>query len=181
MHDSEQWLPVTGWEGFYEVSDRGLIRSVDRMVPEPRWGFRRYRGRPIAPWRDRNGYFLVNLYRDAKPTRRFVHQLVLEAFAGLCPPGMESLHGMGGKTDNRWPENLHWGTHAENCADTARQGMRNNPVGERSGSAKLTGAIVREVRIRRAGGEKIAALAREFGVNRGTMTKAIDGRNWGHI
>jgi hypothetical protein len=56
-----------------------------------------------------------------RQTNRFVHQLVLEAFVGPCPPGMECLHANDDATDNRLV-NLRWGTHTENVQDCLRNG-----------------------------------------------------------
>jgi hypothetical protein len=75
---------------------------------------------------------------------QLVHQLVLEAFVGPRPDGMESLHGLGGKLDNRYPENLRWGTSSENHLDQYRDGTMVR--------ARLSAAIVRECRTRYAAG-----------------------------
>jgi hypothetical protein len=112
---------------------------------------------------------------------RLVHRLVLEAFAGPCPPGQEALHGPGGGLDNRWPENLSWGTHSKNVGpDKYRDGTIS--IGEQNPSAKLTAAIVRECRTRHAaGGVSTHKLAAEFGVGQTTMHEAIRGNTWQHV
>lgn len=71
------------------------------------------------------GYRTCAISRDGKPRRYMVHRLVLEAFVGPCPEGMETLHRNDSPGDNRL-ENLRWGTHAENIEDMKRNGNFNS-------------------------------------------------------
>lgn len=113
------WLPVIGWEGLYEVSDRGEVRSLDRWIPQQQ---RLFPGRVLKPGRDGH-YLFVHLCYNGKSVSRKVHSLVLEAFAEPRPAGLEACHGPGGKLDNRWPENLSWGTKDKNLGpDKVRDG-----------------------------------------------------------
>lgn len=179
---TERWLPVVGAEGFYEVSNFGNVRSLDRRVRH-RWpgSTRLARGRLLALCPGSHGYPTVALCLGGGiEWTRTVHSLVLEAFAGPCPPSMEALHGPGGRCDNRWPENIRWGTKPENQGpDRVRDGTSNR--GERNGQAVLTAAIVRECRRRYAQGETGASLARQFGVSQQTMSAAISGKYWRHV
>lgn len=128
--EQEQWRPIPGYEGRYEASDQGRVRSVDR------WVANRY-GRFIRPGRllkltpGKRGYPLVDLRlrgalradgtRTARGKMRTVHSVVLETFVGPRPPGMQVLHRNGDKTDNRL-SNLRYGTPAENGHDRKRLG-----------------------------------------------------------
>ena len=176
---SESWLPVVGWEGFYEVSDLGWVRGLDRLIRHSQGGLKLWRGRVLKAGASSAGYLQVRLCRDGTVVTRTVHSLVLEAFAGPCPPGMESLHGRGGNQDNRWPENLRWGTRPENVADRIRDG--GYATGSANHKAKLTEAIVITARRREAQGETSTALAREFGVSLSSMHAAIHGKTWRHV
>jgi hypothetical protein len=184
MSRVETWLPVVGWVGLYEVSDLGRVRSLDRIVLTDngrcRPYLRRYRGRILSPAvHPQHGYHSVVLSAGGRPTTAQVHVLVLLAFAGPPKPGQQARHGPGGPGDNRWPENLCWGTQAENEADKLRDGTSQH--GERNHQAKLTEAIVRECRRRAAAGETRGALAAEFGVCRPVMSMAVSGRTWQHV
>lgn len=121
----EQWLPVVGYEGLYEVSDMGRVRSLDRAVwrddARCRPHYVTYRGREMRLSRQAHGYVGVILWRDGKYRNVRVHRLVLEAFVGPCPRGMETLHGNGQRNDNRLA-NLRWGTQEENAEDRVRHG-----------------------------------------------------------
>lgn len=185
---AEIWLPVTGWEGLYEVSDAGRVRSLDRITTTRcawSWCCGRdhevlRRGRILGGGIDPGGYRRVRLSRrKGEYSTRPVHVLVLEAFEGPCPPGMETLHGPGGPADNRWPENIRWGTKAQNELDKLRDGTLR--FGSRQVQAKLTEDIVRECRARHAAGEGVVALGREFGVTYQAIQNAISGKRWQHV
>lgn len=125
--DAERWRPVPGYTGYYEVSDLGRVRSVDRTVTDKRGRARRLRGVIHKPYLDRNGRPAVRLCIGRVYKCRQVHQLVLEAFIGARPAKMEACHNNGDKTDNRLI-NLRWDTRSQNIRDRVRHGthqMRN--------------------------------------------------------
>ena len=117
----EQWLPVRGYEGKYEVSDHGRVRTVP-ILHKTRGG-----GEAILPSRiltqHKRGGKPGDYYRGVSLTQRshYVHRLVLEAFVGPCPPGQQCRHLNGIPTDNRL-ENLAWGTPSEDNFDRIRHG-----------------------------------------------------------
>ena len=171
---SETWKPVVDWEGCYEVSSHGLVRSVDRVVL--RNGIHRIRRRSrLLSQKSKNGYLEVNLWQSGKGTSIEVHRLVLNAFAGPCPSGYQCRHLNGKRSDNR-VDNLRWGTVAENMADREAHGK--NHRGERHASAKLTDAQVRQVRAHTG---SLTALARQFGVSKGALSLIRLGKRWGHV
>ncbi|ARM70701.1 HNH endonuclease [Mycobacterium phage Soul22] len=117
----EQWRPVVGYEGMYEVSDLGRVRSVDRCVVT-KSGPRTYRGRLLHQHPDGRGYLRASLSRVGDKPRMFkVHRLVLEAFVGPRPGNLSGCHNNGINTDNRL-ENLRWDSHTENMLDVVRHG-----------------------------------------------------------
>jgi hypothetical protein len=115
----DTWLAVVGYEGLYEVSDQGNVRSVDRIVMRGDVQVRR-RGK-VLNFAVMKGYLSVDLCRYGKPRRVRVHTLVLTAFRGERPPGLMCCHGVGGQRDNRL-ENLRWDTASANSHDAIRDG-----------------------------------------------------------
>jgi hypothetical protein len=117
---NEMWLPVAEYEGFYEVSDHGRVRSLDRLIERRGKGTMLYKGVMLRPfhgkWRT-----VVLLHRDGQPRTTAIHKLVLEAFVGPWPEGMECCHNDGDHTNNR-VENLRWDTHSNNVHDIVRHG-----------------------------------------------------------
>lgn len=124
MSSPERWLPVVGWEGWYQVSDHGHPRSIDRTV-QTSAGPRRYRGRPLRVGTNQNGYRFVVLSRPGETVTAQVHTLVLTAFVGPRPTGMQGCHGPTGQGDNHLG-NLRWDTPSENNYDLVRHGTHHN-------------------------------------------------------
>lgn len=118
---AERWAAVPGYDGFYQASDQGRVRSIDRVLVQPtRWGgtaARALRGQVLAPWTDPDGYLHVPL----RGQRRAVHTLVAAAFLGPRPEDMQVRHLDGDPSNNR-PENLAYGTGSDNCLDMVRHG-----------------------------------------------------------
>lgn len=120
-HEPESWRPVVGYEGLYEVSDHGRLRSLGRV---DRFG-RRWRPRLMRGSRDGEGYVVHSLTPAAvagisQVTQRVRgHVLVLEAFVGPRPAGMECCHANDIPTDNRLV-NLRWDLPVANRADQFR-------------------------------------------------------------
>ena len=108
----ETWEAVLGYEGLKEVSTDGRVKSAPR---------RGTRGGILKLSVRRDGYAQVNLYRDGVERTPRVHRLVMEAFAGPCPPGLETRHLDGDRLNNT-VDNLRYGTHAENVQDSIRHG-----------------------------------------------------------
>ena len=123
---SEEWRPVVGWEDSHEVSSLGRVRSLDRYVPW-RYGQERLaKGRVLAMHPQNTGYLIVQLKYAPRPRKAVtVHALVLEAFVGPKPDGMEARHLDGDQTNNR-PDNLRWGTRSENALDKVGHGTHNH-------------------------------------------------------
>lgn len=125
MQSTEKWLPVVGHEGAYEVSDSGRVRSLDRVLARGH----NVRGLMLklvsqaASGPDARQ--TVSIHQDGKQSTRLVHHLVLEAFVGPRPVGMEACHGDGDASNNTL-SNLRWDTHRENEADKLRHGTHVN-------------------------------------------------------
>jgi hypothetical protein len=116
----ECWLPVVGYESSYVVSDRGRVKSISRIVPFGR-GTRCVPSVVLKPTLNNRGRLVVGLSVNGCVKLFLVHRLVLRAFKGPCPLGMEGCHNDGDAANNAL-ENLRWDTHLENIRDQARHG-----------------------------------------------------------
>lgn len=122
---SEQWKPVPGYAGRYEVSDRGRVRRND-WVAVTRRGERKLPARELKTPKTSTGHLSVVLAAPGGGEDRWlVHRLVLTAFVGPCPNGMECRHLNDNPVDNRL-SNLCWGTRTDNMLDRTRNGIDNN-------------------------------------------------------
>jgi hypothetical protein len=172
----ERWAAVIGYEGLYEVSTDGRVRSLDRMVRTKGGALKLLPWRMLKPNVKANGYLQVNLQDTPRPIRYAgVHRLVLEAFVGPCPDGMECRHDNGVRADNRL-DNLSWGTHAENMADIERHGTR--PRGERHPLSVLTHEMVSWIRESHQPGNELADLLE---VSHTSVCRARAGTTYGPL
>src|SRR5215475_14247629 len=114
----ERWLAAVGYEGFYEVSDLGRVRSLDRIVRIHHDGRRVYPGRILKPQpASKYGHLKVGFSVERSKIRWFqIHQLVLLAFDKPCPAGMEIRH-LDSNPANNALTNLVYGTRSENARD----------------------------------------------------------------
>ena len=119
--NESDWFPIPGWEGAYEASMHGAIRSLDRITTKGQ----RIKGQILAPNVMPNGYHMISMWKASKRTARTVHRLVMEAISGPCPDGHEVCHRNGNRDDNRWM-NLYYGTRSENNLDKVKHGTDHN-------------------------------------------------------
>ena len=120
--EPETWKPVLGYEGRYEVSDLGHVRSCDRRARTKGTSTRFHAGRLLKGISTARGRVVVTLHDGAGHQKtRLVHHLVLEAFRGERPDGTEACHWDGDASNNRL-SNLRWDSHLANEADKARHG-----------------------------------------------------------
>lgn len=103
--EKEEWRDIPNYEGIYKISNLGRVKSLERSY--------RLKERILKPWINRNGYYLVCLYKQSIKKWHMVHRLVYEAFNGQITEGYEVNHINEVKSDNRL-ENLNLMTHKEN-------------------------------------------------------------------
>jgi len=146
----EVWRPVVGYDGLYEVSDMGRVRTLPHTRRSRSGRTAQVRLRLIRPVKlpPPHNHWTITLSRDGKRTSYPLHTLVLTAFSGPAPSGMQCRH-MDGDPDNNRLDNLQWGTPLENAADRDRHGT--TARGERNGCATLSDEHVREIKSRPRG------------------------------
>lgn len=172
-HDIEEWRDVVGYEGRYQVSSHGRIKSTRKL----RWkdpGATKIR--ILKPTMSRElRYLAVCLGKKQKQ----VHRLVLEAFVGPCPDGMECCHYDGNGRNNHL-SNLRWDTHSGNMQDRERHGRAGNrPKGETHHCAKLNPALVLKIRQEYADGKvSYSELGKQYGMSVPGIQAVINRRTW---
>lgn len=165
----ERWLPVVGWERYYEVSNHGRVRSLIAN------GSFRSKPRILRGSITKKGYVSVSLTRDGKEYGRFVHVLVMEAFRGPKPLGHEVCHWDNNPANNRL-SNLRYGTSLDNYEDRERHGTRIR--GEKGPGAKITEAQAREIIAALQRGESQAAIAARYGIGQTSVSNIKHGKTW---
>lgn len=161
----EVWKDIPGYEGLYQASNMGQVRSLPRVVDRGRWGVSRIRGRTLKPGGNK-GYRFVILRRNGKSETRFIHRLVAETFIGPLPEGLCTRH-MDGNPGNNAVSNLEYGTNSENQLDLYQY---------RGYHHRLRPAEVLEIRRRLVSGERAVDIAKDYGVSRSLITEIKAGR-----
>ena len=176
---NEIWKPVKGYEGLYEVSNEGRVRSLDRVITSLPCSYRvaqtrRFRGKLKATRLNNYGYELVTLSANKKAKTFSLHRLVLEAFVGECPDGMEACHYDDNPTNNHL-SNLRWDTHYNNCQE------RDSPKGQANGNSILTDNQVREIKWALSHSFSNKEIANTYGVGRANINRIANNHSWSHI
>ena len=120
----ETWKDVPDWEKYYQVSNKGRVKSKDRVVTKycglhNKVVTQRYKGFIRKPSIDKDGRPFVTLSKNKQKFSTSVARLVLMAFVGMPEDGQECCHNDGDATNNNL-ENLRWDTHKENNRDRIR-------------------------------------------------------------
>ena len=165
---NEEWRDVVGYEGLYQVSSEGRVKSLERKVPHCSGGERIQKERILKPVVRGDGYLKVDLCAGGKPKRFLVHRLVCEAFHDNPENKLDVNHINENKTDNR-ACNLEWCTRIENCNHGTRNVRmaiaKSRPIAQYTLNGKLL---------------KVWPSAKEVGsqtgFSRGNICKAAKGR-----
>lgn len=169
----EIWKDILDYEGLYQVSNLGRVKSLGRIVPRAgRLGAYRVRERILAAGPNSDGYPMVQLSKLGSVRPAKVHILVMRAFEGPCPEGHEVLHRDGDRSNPAFV-NLRYGTRKENMADAVAHGT---VVGPNNGNAKLSLDQVREIRAAFNG--MTEEFAKRFGVTAFTIRNVRAGRTY---
>lgn len=173
----KNWKPVVGYEGLYRVSECGCVESVNRTVVDTSGRSRFLSGRSLKPFKNKNGYMMVDLGAKNGPRMHRVHVLVAAAFIGPRPNGMDVCHADGSR-DNNSASNLRYASRSENMIDAVGHGRMGKALGSSHASAKLSPKEVLEIR---SSDDSERKIAKKYNVSRGTITAVKSGRTWSHV
>jgi hypothetical protein len=174
----EKWKDIKNYEGLYQVSNMGRIKSLARK----RNGGKAGHGEIILKFGLAAGYSRVSLYRDGNQKQFSVHRLVLDAFCGES--NLQCNHRNGLKTDNRLI-NLEWVTPSENTKHAISTGLQIIMKGSQLPQSKLTESQVRRIKFIYKNTKPeinyITKLAKALKVNHHTISDIILEKAWSHI
>lgn len=177
--EAETWSAIPDFEGLYEASTLGRVRSLSRTVTRHDGYTQSYRGQLLKCDNDHFGYPTVRLSREGRKKHLHIHIIVMCTFVGPRPEGMECCHKDGDPTNNRL-DNLRYDTHAENMRDREKHGTDN--AGSRHGLSKLVEREVLAIRLEYTrGGTTYKRLGIKYGVDEHTVGLIIRRQRWKHI
>ena len=175
---NEIWLPVVGYEGLYEISSHGRLKTI-----RPRGGCNggsipRSKDGILRPGKNTCGYLQATLF-DLNSARKRIHiaELVLTAFVGARPEGHQAGHKNAIRDDNR-KENLEWQTPQQNMDQRTDDG--HTRFGEAHGMSKITEAEAAEI-IDLKGFITQENLSILYGLSRASISFIQNGKTWKHL
>lgn len=178
---NETWKDIKGYEGLYQVSKSGKIKTLPREVRNTEKSFRKLGEKIHIPCDNGNGYKYVTLSSNRKVNHVYIHRAVAEAFLCNCFELPEVNHIDGDKSNNHI-DNLEWCTRGENMKHAHKSGLTFSHKGEDSYNAKLTEEKVLKVRELFATGKYMQiTLADMFGISRGYIHAIVHRTKWKHI
>lgn len=168
----EIWKPVKGFEGLYEVSNMGRVRSLDRVVYQKnkfgRMSRHIYYGQIIKQQKQRNGYFIVNLYRNGQIEKCLVHRLVGSCFLEK-KDGKDCINHLDCDKSNNRAENLEWCTQSENVQYAYDVGAMKPPHMRKVAQYSLDGVLLKVW-------ESQSEASRNLGIYQSNIYKVCSGK-----
>lgn len=168
----EVWKAIDGYEGLYQVSNLGRVRSLDRIKNN-----HFYKGKVLKELKDRDGYSIVNLYGCKISKTHKVHRLVALAFVAN-PKNLHQVNHIDENKGNNAASNLEWCTPWYNLTYGSRRGSM---VGIRNIKAKLTESDVQEIRRTYKKGDLTfgqSALGKKYGISHTQIGNIVRGESW---
>lgn len=184
-HAPEVFVDIPGYEGYYQVSNYGNIKSLDRVIKEKTGKTQTIKGRVLKQRINPGGYCYVGLRKNGVKATFAIHQLVAQTFLDNPENKPTVNHINGIKTDNNI-SNLEWATYSENLSHAYNSGLRTaaslQTVGNKNYKRKLKSEQVIEIkRLLAAGSLTHKEIATKFSVARSTITEIKSGRRWKHL
>lgn len=182
----EAWKPVVGFEGIYEVSNLGDVRSVDRITYYPvnrraKAFIKATSGKLLTKHTQPTGYIYVQLSNGrARRPKALVHRLVAAAFLDN-PNALPHVNHLDGIKSNNRVDNLEWCTASQNERHAHKTGLKQALRGASNGRAILSDDCVREIRKLLAEKVPQRTIANHFGIGQKTVSSIHRRATWGHL
>lgn len=178
MLEKEIWIDINGYEGHYQISNFGRVKSNARYVlrSDGRWQY--VKERILIPFQGKTcNYLSVQLCKNNITEKFMIHRLVAIHYLSLDPTtDLEVNHKDGNRHNNR-VDNLEVVTHQENIDHSIRT-MLKNDYGEKSVNAKLTNKQAKEIRELWRGGMKQNKIAKLFNVSKQTICSIVNNKKY---
>ncbi|MCY0910840.1 NUMOD4 domain-containing protein [Massilia antarctica] len=176
----ETWKAIPGCEAFYEASDLGRVRSLDRLITTSTGKARLSRGRVLIPQLTGRRYPAVSISLNGAVKSISIHRMVARTFLPN-PKLFPEINHIDGNRENNATSNLEWCTRAQNNDHAIDTGLKPPVKGQDHGRAVLTEVNVLEIRARHSKGESMKHLACIFSVSTQSIHGIVRRKYWKHI
>lgn len=168
---NENWRDIPGYEGLYQVSDLGNVKSLNRIVKHSTSGYLTLKEKLLKPRKSTQDRKYVDLNKNKITKRFYIHTLVAQTFIGERPEGYDICHISGDNQDNRLV-NLRYDTKGQNQIDIYRQGSKH-------GLGKLSLEQVLEIRqLYSTGDYTHYELAEKYNVSQSTTQRVVNRKSF---
>jgi hypothetical protein len=172
---NEIWKDIAGYEGYYQISNRGNVKSLDRFVINSK-GFKRfYKGKVLSKILTNSGYFCVNLTIGKKRNQFFIHRL-LGIYFIPNPKNLPEIDHLDAVKTNNDLHNLEWVTSEENTERAKNKGLM--PKGVDNHKSKLTEIQVLDIR---SSNLRNIDLSKKYNVSKTLIGYIKKRKTWTHI
>ncbi len=176
----ELWKDIQSYEGLYQVSDHGRVKSLDRYVRQHSRGKQLKKGMLINSCKSRKGYLHLGLNKYGKRKDCSVHRLVAKAFVPN-PNNYPQINHKDTIKDNNFPTNLEWVNNSMNQKHAYTNGLNMPKIGEKNGNSKLTEDKVVNIIQKLKEGHSHRFVGKCFGVSKSTITRINIRNSWAHV
>lgn len=176
----ETWIDIKGYEGLYQVSNMGSVRSMPRKTIGTNNAIFPFNGRILKPQADRGGYLRVSLRANSVAVFHSVHRLVANHFIGNPYNLPEVNHKVGIKSDNRASQ-LEWCDRSYNKTHAYRVLGQEKMRGERSGTAKVTEAEIKKMADDYTHLKSYIKVGKKYNISGTQAWRILTKKSWQHL
>lgn len=166
----EEWKPVIGLEGLYEVANTGAVRALPRAVVRKNGWVNTCKGGPVKPQNHKNGYVIVHLHKEGIHFTKRLHRVVAQAHLSN-PDNLPEVNHKDLNKRNNDSENLEWSSGKDNKCHAMANGAK-------VGKAKLDMHTVRKLREDRAAGHTLKELISKYKLCKSHISMICNNRCW---
>jgi hypothetical protein len=176
----EIWKEVDGYENYYQISNFGRVRSLDREARTKSGSLCIRSGKILKPRLDRYGYFIIGLTDNRKQNKRLISRLVALAFIPN-PENKPTVNHIDGNKLNNRVDNLEWATYGEQQKHAYSKGLM-DAIGEKNNLAKLTKKQAIEIyELAWSGKYTQKEIAKMYNVSQAAINNIKNKKSWKHI
>jgi hypothetical protein len=180
LEQTEIWKDIPEFQGFYQISNLGRVRSCDRYVAKHKNGaLSLLKGSLKKIVYEKNHYPFVDLYKNNKRSKQYMHRLMAIAFLPN-PKNLKEINHIDGNKQNFSPSNLEWCSHIDNCLHAINTKLH-DCQGEQHHNATLLNETVIKIRELHQSGITQTEISKKFSINLRLVSKIVNRERWKHI